>query len=261
MTTSLRADLSAVYMFVIPVKDDLRVYTAVSRIRRFAASANLTADIIVCGTLPQSAVASLGVPFVTVSSGRKGMAVREGVLRATGAVIVICDADVPVGDGDLQRIVAALADCDIVVASRTANGSSRAQGISQTRRILGSCFRALVHRLFKLSGDTQCGVKALRRSAALQLFESQLATGLAYDVELMLKVRHMRLRCREVPVTIQNGTQSVVRPLQAVCEVLRDLAVLWFRLGRAESPTISRSGRQRCRRSAHSVCKRLNTSR
>src|SRR5438105_270222 len=93
--------------FVIPVRDDVRVLRTLLRLRRFAATRQLTIETIVCGVLPAVVLHRLPCKFISVIPPRKGRCVRHGILVASSATIVVCDADLPIGDADLDLLIEA----------------------------------------------------------------------------------------------------------------------------------------------------------
>ena len=93
------------------------------------------------------------------------------------------------------------------------------------REVSGRVFN-LMSRLVVLGRyrDTQCGLKAFSRDAALELFSAGLVEGFAFDVELLLLAERFGLPIEEVPVRVSNAGSSSVRMGRDSRRMLEDLA-------------------------------------
>jgi dolichol-phosphate mannosyltransferase len=130
----------------------------------------------------------------------KGHAVRAGLRRAGGDVVVFLDGDGQDDPADIPALLAALEGADLAVGSRFISRGHLAPGAITPVNLAGNQFlTAVLNLLFgaRLT-DTQAGFKALRRSLALQL---DLTAG-SYDIEvdLLLGVLRRGGRVVEVPV-------------------------------------------------------------
>jgi glycosyltransferase involved in cell wall biosynthesis len=97
----------------------------------------------------------------------KGLAVRRGILAATGDYRFICDVDLSMPIEQVTRFLPpALMDAPIAIASREAPGAVRYDEPAH-RHWVGRGFNLLV-RLLAVPGlhDTQCGFKCFRADAA-----------------------------------------------------------------------------------------------
>jgi dolichyl-phosphate beta-glucosyltransferase len=173
----------------------------------------------------------------------KGCAVRAGALAARGEYVLLCDADLatPIEAWDTFR-----RELDrgyaLVIGSREGLGARRLDEPAY-RHLMGRAFN-LVVRAIAVGGieDTQCGFKALRRTAAVDLFrqvrlyddEAPLVRGpavTAYDVELLYLARRRGYPIAQVPVLWRYGDDSKVSPLRDSLRNLRDvLTVRWHAL-------------------------------
>jgi glycosyltransferase involved in cell wall biosynthesis len=138
----------------------------------------------------------------------RGFAVRKGVLAASGDLVVFTDADGSYGPGDVDRIVAALADAPVAIGSR----DLRSQATSPTRQLASRLFNQAMRTVLDLPfRDTQCGLKGFRRQAALELFGRAMLDGFAFDAEVLYLARRLGLQVAEVGVSAEERDGSKVR--------------------------------------------------
>ncbi len=155
----------------------------------------------------------------------KGFSVKEGVLLASGEVILVTDADLSTPIEELDKFLAPLKEgCDVVVGSRALPGSDIRVRQNLLRQTMGKAFNRLV-RLFVLGGyrDTQCGFKAFRRGAARDLFSKLETAGFAYDVEVLVLCRKRGHTVRDVPVVWLDSRPSRVRLVRGSLGMLKEL--------------------------------------
>lgn len=170
----------------------------------------------------------------------KGYAVRQGMLRARGEVVLFTDADLSVPMAELERLLPHLEEgYDVVIGSREGLGARRV-GEPAYRHLMGRVFNFII-RLVTVSGiqDTQCGFKLFRGEVVGPLFGALRLYGegspvvqrpmvTAFDVEVLYLARRMGLRVREVPVEWHYGTHTKVDPLRDSLRNLQDvLRVRW----------------------------------
>jgi dolichyl-phosphate beta-glucosyltransferase len=155
----------------------------------------------------------------------KGASVKQGVLEASGEVVLVTDADLSTPIEELDKFLAALeSGGDIVVGSRALPDSDVRVRQSRLRQTMGRFFNLLV-RLLVLGGyrDTQCGFKAYRRGAARELFSRLETAGFAFDVEILALCRKMNYGVREVPVVWLDSRPSRVRLVRGSLGMLKEL--------------------------------------
>ena len=158
--------------------------------------------------------------LLSVPHAGKGSAVRAGMLAAGGELIVFADADMATPPDQLPRLVAALADADLVLGSRIQpDGSDMRASQPPFRRLVGKLFR-LAARVWVTGhvDDTQCGFKGLRRDVARDLFTRLRITSIVFDVDLIYLARKRHYRMTAVPVVWadQRGSRMHARPRLAL---------------------------------------------
>lgn len=161
----------------------------------------------------------------------KGAAVREGVLRTRGDVVMITDADGNYLHNRSGPYLAALSNADIVLASRAHPASSwdvspAARRYMRRRRLMGRVFSRLVDLVAGVRlTDTQTGLKFLRGPQARQLFADMATDGFAFDVELLCRALRRGMRVAELPLvyTCESCSTKVGRldPLRMFVDLFR----------------------------------------
>ena len=154
----------------------------------------------------------------------KGQAVKRGMLAARGEYCLIFDADLAMPVKEIPKFIPPrLTNCDIAIASREVSGARR-YGEPLYRHLIGRGFNFLV-RILVLPGlqDTQCGYKCFRSRVIKPLFERQIMTGWAFDVELLAIARQLKYSIREVPIEWHYGPHSRVRIFVDAPKMFADL--------------------------------------
>lgn len=179
----------------------------------------------------------------------KGLAVRRGMLEASGEYRFICDADLSMPIEEVNKFLPPqLDDYDIAIASREAPGAVR-YNEPTVRHWIGRVFNLLV-RTLAVPGfhDTQCGFKCFTAGAADALFPLQRIDGWTFDAELLFIALHSGYRVKEVPIHWYHIPGSRVRIVRDSWSMLMDLFRIrrnWRRgLYRASSPIRSELGHE-----------------
>jgi dolichyl-phosphate beta-glucosyltransferase len=167
----------------------------------------------------------------------KGAAVRAGVLAAHAEqAVFFMDADLATNLDALPRFVAALEQAEVVVSSRALD-EAVVRDAKWYRAVMGRTFNALVRHTAGLRvGDTQCGFKAFRPSAARRLFSLTRSDGFAFDVEVLLLAQRLNMRVIELPVTWTAVSGSSVRPVTDSLQMAVDVARIVRRWRRGHFP-------------------------
>jgi dolichyl-phosphate beta-glucosyltransferase len=209
--------------FVIPVKRDDRVVATIQRLRAWAEARDIVLEVVVVGELGASRLPD-GVVWIEHRPARKGRCIQIGVCAAHGDYVLVADADLPALDPQLDAVVGALSDCDVVFGNRWTHAVKSMRYEGSVRTVASWTFAFLVRRLFDTPEvDTQCGLKAFRRTVVTRVFERRLLDGFASDVETVVRARIANLRVTNVHVdwTAQSGT--TLSMWRAVPEMMVDL--------------------------------------
>ncbi|MGH2486248.1 MAG: glycosyltransferase, partial [Ktedonobacterales bacterium] len=168
--------------------------------------------------------------IVSLPHRGKGSAVRNGVLRARGEYIFMCDADLSMPISELLKFLPPHSpECDIVIGSREAHGARRFNE-KRYRHIMGRVFNSLVQALV-LPGvhDSQCGFKLIKRDAAQALFTELVVDGMSFDVELLTLARFYGYSMSELGIDWYHKENSRVRPVRDTSAMFREV---WRMRGR-----------------------------
>ena len=142
----------------------------------------------------------------------KGHAVKTGFLQATGDVVVFADGDMDVDLRQVSRYIDALKHGDIAIASKWHPDSSVNMPLS--RKIMSHSFHVLVRLLVGVQlRDTQAGLKAMRKSAFMNIFRRLAVKRYAFDVELLAVAKLYGLRIVELPTRIKIDESFNVKDL------------------------------------------------
>jgi glycosyltransferase involved in cell wall biosynthesis len=168
----------------------------------------------------------------------KGHALRHGFEHSANPLVAFLDGDLDLDPvvlpGFLERIDAG--EADVVVGSKVHPESNVAYPL--TRRVASRTFRRATRLMLGLDlGDTQTGVKAMRRSTAAPIMKNIRVTGFAFDLELMCWLVERGARIEEAPVVLNYEFTSTIKA-SSMWEAVRDLGL------------VARHRRQRIRRPA-----------
>ncbi|MDE2126887.1 MAG: glycosyltransferase family 2 protein [Armatimonadetes bacterium] len=156
----------------------------------------------------------------------KGFAVRYGVLRAVGDLVLFSDADLATPIEEVEKLEAALTTpMEIAIGSRDMAGSQLLRHQSPLREFGGKLFNRIV-RVVAVPGihDTQCGFKLFPRAVAHQVFGLCRVDSFAFDVELLYVARQVfGIHIREVPVRWAHQEGSKVRFFRDAIRMLKTL--------------------------------------
>lgn len=160
----------------------------------------------------------------------KGYSVRNGMLQASGEVVMFTDADLSSPIEEAERLFAAIAGgADIAIGSRWLTGRRIVHKQPLYRRVFGRCFNALTRSVMRLPfADTQCGFKAFRRESAQLVFGLQRIERWGFDPEILFIAIKRGLKVKEVPVTWGHDERSRISYLRDGMHMLIELVyVRW----------------------------------
>ena len=154
----------------------------------------------------------------------KGLAVREGMLAASGVYRFMCDADLSMPISELDKFFPPLENGhDIVIASREAPGSVRYDE-PHYRHIGGRLVNWMIHlMILPRLADTQCGFKCFRSEVAPDLFQHQTLTGWSFDVEVLYIARLRGYKLLELAIPWYFSSESKVNPMQDTYKMFHDI--------------------------------------
>ena len=162
---------------------------------------------------------SLGAP-------NYGLALREGILRATGQYVV-CE-EIDLCDVDFHRRALAVLDAggaDMVVGSKVMKGADDQRPLFRhaSTLVLNGMLRVLVG----FHGTDTHGLKAFRREPLIDVVKSCVVDRDLFASEFVIRAEH-KVRVVEIPVHIAEKRPPSVKLLRRVPKVLKDMARLTY---------------------------------
>jgi dolichyl-phosphate beta-glucosyltransferase len=154
----------------------------------------------------------------------KGFSVRRGMLEATGALRLFCDADCTPSLASLPEMLEAAEDADVVAGSRVARGAHVRRQQPFRRRLVGWPFIALTRLLLREPAhDVYCGFKLFRAPAAEAVFARLRLEGWVFDAEALGLARRFGFRVREVGIEWADRDGSKLSIPRVLLPALREL--------------------------------------
>jgi dolichyl-phosphate beta-glucosyltransferase len=162
----------------------------------------------------------------------KGAAVRLGMLQARGKARIYTDADIPYEPEAIERFLWHLTfrDFHMVVGDRSHSESSYLMDVPWIRRVGSRIYASIIGNLVPGGwSDTQCGLKAFRANAALDLFSVCRINRFGFDVELLHVAVLRKYNIKKLPVKLRNHGASSVRLGRDGIRMFWDLAAIYWR--------------------------------
>ncbi len=156
----------------------------------------------------------------------KGCAVRTGVLKSSGDIVIYTDCDLAFGVDVVKRVYDRFMSdpsIDVIAGSRNLSADGY-EGYTLLRKIASKIYIKFICLIagFKLT-DSQCGIKGFKGDKAREIFAQCTTDGFAFDFEVLLSAHKSDCKCEEVPVKIINHRQSTVHVFSDSFKMLHDL--------------------------------------
>ena len=169
----------------------------------------------------------------------KGSAIRAAIPLVRGDLVVFMDADLAFDRDSVQRALEGLDTADVVVGNRRHERSRYSVPVSvfgflYRRHLAGLVFNAFVRTVLGLRArDTQCGLKAFRRTALERIAPALSIDGFALDVEMLLAAQALRMTVAEIPVNVRyDSSTSSVKLVKSTWAMTSDIVRLAIRRAR-----------------------------
>lgn len=162
----------------------------------------------------------------------KGRDVREGIMHASGGVVIFMDADLATPLHHIKAATDAIeGGADIAIGIRQLSKIHN----SPSRRIVSVITNRLV-RLLAVRGvpDTQCGFKAFTNVAAKKLFSSLETLGWGFDMEILARAQVSKLKVVQIRINDWHDPKDLgglvgESPIKAILRTLTELLKIGYR--------------------------------
>jgi len=156
----------------------------------------------------------------------KGYALKKGMTRARGEMVLFMDADLSTPLGTFDRMLPFLKNgYDIVMGSRHLPDSKFLVYQPIWRQKIGRIFNKIVFAFFiKKITDTNCGFKAYKNLVAKDLYSRLTINRWGFDVEVIYMAQKFGYRIKEVPVKWTDDPRTKVNIIKAMFSTLKELA-------------------------------------
>jgi dolichyl-phosphate beta-glucosyltransferase len=143
----------------------------------------------------------------------KGYAVRYGMLRGRGRIIMFMDADYAVPMEYCERGLKLIEQgADIAIASRAIEGAQIQQHQNFFRKLSARIYTLIQNIYLGIHfPDTQCGFKFFTRQATQSLFTQQKLDSVIFDPEILWLARKAGYRVRQFPVRWRHVADSRIQ--------------------------------------------------
>lgn len=143
----------------------------------------------------------------------KGYAVRVGMLKGSGDILMFMDADYSVPMMTVENGLTLLQEgYDISIASRVLAESTIHHHQNIFRECSAKIYTWIQNRYLGIQfRDTQCGFKLFTRTAALDLFARQKLASVIFDPEILWLAKHRGYRVAEFPVNWTHVENSRIQ--------------------------------------------------
>jgi dolichyl-phosphate beta-glucosyltransferase len=161
----------------------------------------------------------------------KGYSVRNGMLRATGDILLFSDADLSSPIEEADKLFSAIANgADIAIGSRWVDPRLQIRRQPLHRRLFGRIFNLALRIILGLQyKDTQCGFKAFTRRSAQDIFPLQKIERWGFDPEILYLAKKFGFTVSEVPVAWSHREGTRIHPLRDGIRMFSELLkVRWY---------------------------------
>ena len=158
----------------------------------------------------------------------KGYSVRNGMLHATGEILLFSDADLSSPIEEAEKLFAAIrSGADVAIGSRWLDPTLQTVKQPIYRRILSRIFNLSLRIVLRLKfKDTQCGFKAFTERAAKTVFPPQKIERWGFDPEIIYVAQRQGFKIAEVPVRWAHSAGTRLHPLRDGIHAFWDVVMI-----------------------------------
>lgn len=218
-----------------------RIYDNIAETLETMADLNLNCELIVVDdgsvdeTYKEACRAASRFPNVQAvrytNNGGKGNALKYGFRYVTGDLVLFLDSDLDIHPRQVKTFLEIMEknDADVVTGSKRHPLSQI--DYPMQRKILSTAYSILIKGLFDLSvRDTQTGIKLFKREVLDRVFPKVLVKRYAFDLELLVNIRHKGYRIVEAPIILNFQRKFGRVGMRDIMPIAIDTAAIFYRL-------------------------------
>jgi glycosyltransferase involved in cell wall biosynthesis len=215
------------FSFIFPAYNESeRLTTSLPKALDYVAHRQFSAEIIVVNDGSTDNTAEVVRSFARMNPNirllenpgnrGKGYSVRNGMLNATGDIMLFSDTDLSSPITEADKLFAAIQNgADVAIGSRWLQRELQTEPQPLVRQLYGRLFNLGLRVVLGLGyHDTQCGFKAFTREAAHIIFSRQHVERWGFDPEILFLAKKFKLRTVEVPVEWAHDHRSKIHPVR-----------------------------------------------
>lgn len=224
------------YSIIIPAyNESARIGSTLERILHFIQQQQWNAEVIVVNDGSHDETQAIVHKYMEKNANLrllenpgnrgKGYAVRNGMLHASGEILLFTDADLSSPIEEASKLFEAIGHgADIAIGSRWLRPDTQVRKQPLYRQLGSRGFNLALRIILRLPlKDTQCGFKAFTRSAAQLVFSPQRIERWGFDAEILYLGRKFGLKIEEVPVLWAHSSGTRLHPWRDGIHMLADV--------------------------------------
>src|SRR5437868_4142022 len=225
------------YSIVVPAYNEAdRIGSSLERMLAYIVEARWSAEIIVVNDGSTDNTAAVVGDYVgrnpiirlieNPGNCGKGYSVRNGMMNASGQLLLFTDADISSPIEEAEKLFTAIEEggMDVAIGSRYLRRGLQTRPQPFYRRMLGRAFNLALRTILGLSYvNSQCGFKAFSRKAVTAIFPNMKIERWGFDPEILFLAKRYSLRVVEVPISWAHDHRSKIKPLRDGAHMLGEL--------------------------------------
>lgn len=154
----------------------------------------------------------------------KGYALRKGIEKAKGDLVLLCDADLSTPISEFKKLQKFTDSYDIIIGSRRQKESHVIKPQSFLRTFLGKSYSKFSNILLNIRvNDSTCGFKLIKSNVAKKIVKKMSINRWAYDSELLKIAAIHGFKIKEVGIIWQDDPDTKVKLSKDIITSLNDL--------------------------------------
>lgn len=169
-------------------------------------------------------VSSKRIETIALTTACYGGALKKGIEHATSDLIAVFNVDY-YDLVFLKKALELISKYDIITGSKTLPGSFDKRPL--WRRLITKFFTLLLKIIFDYQGSDTHGIKVMRAPVAKKLAKKCQDFHCLFDTELMIRAERLKLRIKELPVTISEQRTPVSSIIGRIIRSPKELFFLY----------------------------------